>query len=79
MNSPGVVVSFLPTRGVPTSAITGAGIFVNGIANYAFIFGKFGAPALGLEGAAIATILFLIMSIFIAWYLRGLVKAEKGA
>ncbi|RWX74744.1 sugar ABC transporter permease [Neorhizobium lilium] len=30
-------------------------------------------------GAAIATVLFLIMSVFIAWYLRGLVKAEKGA
>ncbi|OBZ95641.1 sugar ABC transporter permease [Pararhizobium polonicum] len=29
-------------------------------------------------GAAIATILFLIMSVFIAWYLRGLIKAEKG-
>lgn len=28
-------------------------------------------------GAAIATILFLIMSIFIAWYLRGLIKSEK--
>jgi multiple sugar transport system permease protein len=30
-------------------------------------------------GAAIATILFLIMAVFIAWYLRGLVRAEKGA
>jgi multiple sugar transport system permease protein len=30
-------------------------------------------------GAAIATILFLIMAVFIAWYLRGLIKAEKGA
>lgn len=29
-------------------------------------------------GAAIATLLFLIMSVFIAWYLRGLIKAEKG-
>lgn len=28
-------------------------------------------------GAAIATVLFLIMSVFIAWYLRGLVKAEE--
>ncbi|MFK3781672.1 carbohydrate ABC transporter permease [Agrobacterium sp. NPDC089420] len=30
-------------------------------------------------GAAIATVLFLIMAVFIAWYLRGLIKAEKGA
>lgn len=30
-------------------------------------------------GAAIATILFLIMAVFIAWYLRGLLRAEKGA
>jgi multiple sugar transport system permease protein len=30
-------------------------------------------------GAAIATVLFLIMSVFIAWYLRGLIKAEKGS
>lgn len=30
-------------------------------------------------GAAIATILFLIMAVFIAWYLRGLIRAEKGA
>lgn len=29
-------------------------------------------------GAAIAVVLFLIMSVFIAWYLRGLIKAEKG-
>ncbi|ODR92901.1 carbohydrate ABC transporter permease [Sinorhizobium alkalisoli] len=29
-------------------------------------------------GAAIATVLFLIMAFFIAWYLRGLIKAEKG-
>jgi multiple sugar transport system permease protein len=28
-------------------------------------------------GAAIATVLFLIMSVFIAWYLRGLIKSEK--
>jgi multiple sugar transport system permease protein len=30
-------------------------------------------------GAAIATVLFLIMAVFIAWYLRGLIRAEKGA
>ena len=29
-------------------------------------------------GAATATVLFMIMAVFIAWYLRGLIKAEKG-
>ena len=32
-------------------------IGVNALADYALIFGKFGAPALGLEGAAIATLI----------------------
>ncbi|MEM7780244.1 MAG: MATE family efflux transporter [Pseudomonadota bacterium] len=39
------------------TAITAAGVGVNGIANYAFIFGNLGAPELGLQGAAIATII----------------------
>ena len=29
-------------------------------------------------GAAIATVLFAIMTVFIAWYLRGLIKAERS-
>jgi MATE family multidrug resistance protein len=44
-------------RPIFATAITGVGIFVNGFANYAFIFGNFGAPELGLTGAAIATII----------------------
>jgi len=44
-------------RPIFATAITGVGIFVNGLANYAFIFGNFGAPELGLEGAAVATII----------------------
>ena len=44
-------------RPILATAITGAGIFVNAAANYAFIFGNWGAPELGLIGAAIATIL----------------------
>ncbi|PZT90110.1 MAG: MATE family efflux transporter [Citromicrobium sp.] len=44
-------------RPILATVITAAGIFVNAAANYAFIFGNFGAPELGLRGAAIATII----------------------
>jgi len=53
----GVLRNFVATLGRPifATAITAIGIGVNALANWAFIFGNFGAPALGLEGAAIAT------------------------
>ena len=44
-------------RPIFATAITGIGIFVNAFANYALIFGNFGAPELGLQGAAVATII----------------------
>ncbi len=44
-------------RPIFATAITGLGIFVNAGANYAFIFGNFGAPEMGLTGAAVATII----------------------
>lgn len=55
----GVLRNFVSALGRPifATAITGLGIFVNALANYAFIFGELGAPALGLAGAAVATIL----------------------
>jgi MATE family multidrug resistance protein len=56
-------------RPIFATAITGLGIFVNAGANYAFIYGEFGAPALGLAGAAVATILtalFTLAAYFLA-------------
>jgi len=54
-----VLRNFVSALGRPifATAITGLGIFVNGVANYAFIFGELGAPELGLAGAAVATII----------------------
>ncbi|GGD63346.1 MATE family efflux transporter [Erythrobacter arachoides] len=55
----GVLRNFVATLGRPlfATAITAVGIGINAIGNYAFIFGNLGAPALGLQGAAIATLI----------------------
>lgn len=50
-------------RPIFATAITGLGIFVNAGANYAFIFGNFGAPELGLTGAAVATIITALFTL----------------
>ena len=52
-----VLRSFVSALGRPilATAITGCGIGVNALANYAFIFGNLGAPRLELVGAAVAT------------------------
>ena len=60
-----VLRSFVSTldRPIFATAITAAGIFVNALANYAFIFGNFGAPELGLRGAAVATIITTLVTL----------------
>lgn len=42
---------------------------VNVLLNYIFIFGKFGAPALGVVGAAIGTLVSRTIMVFILWWL----------
>lgn len=60
-----VLRNFVSALGRPifATAITAVGIGVNALGNYAFIFGKLGAPALGLTGAAIATIITALFSL----------------
>ena len=55
-------------RVIPMIATVSA-VFVNLIFNYLLIFGKFGFPELGIEGAAIATTLsrFIELGILVIW------------
>ncbi len=54
-----VLRSFVSALGRPIFAtvITGLGVIVNAIGNYAFVFGNLGAPALGLEGSALSSVI----------------------
>jgi MATE family multidrug resistance protein len=54
----GVLRNFVSALGRPIFAtmITVVAIGVSALANYAFVFGNFGMPALGLEGSALASV-----------------------
>lgn len=66
-----VLRSFVSALGRPifATAITGIAIFASVAGNYAFVFGHFGAPAMGLEGSALASVttsLFILASYVVA-------------
>ncbi len=53
-----VLRNFVSALGRPVfaTAITVLAIAVNALGNYAFVFGHFGAPALGLDGSALSSV-----------------------
>ena len=59
-----VLRSFVSALGRPiyATAITGLGVVVNCLGNYTLVFGHFGAPAMGLEGSAMATVIASLVS-----------------
>jgi putative MATE family efflux protein len=62
-------------QAVQPMAISIVALITNAFLNYVFIFGNFGAPAMGVEGAALAT---LIARVLEAVVLVSLVYAGKG-
>ena len=54
----GVLRNFVSALGRPVfaTAITALAIVVNAAGNYVFVFGHFGAPALGLDGSALSSV-----------------------
>ncbi len=58
-----VLRTFVATLGKPGFAtlITAAAIGVNALANWMFVFGALGAPALGLKGSALASVVTSVM------------------
>ena len=55
----GVLRSYLSAleRPIYATMITAAGIGINALGNYALVFGNLGAPALGLAGSAVSTVI----------------------
>lgn len=62
-------------RPAVTLAVTVAGLLVNAALNWMFIFGNWGAPALGLAGAALAT---LVTTVLMAAVLGAYVAAHPA-
>ena len=58
-----VLRNFVSALGRPffATAITALAIVVNGLGNYAFVFGHFGAPAWGLEGSAVSSVITSVL------------------
>ncbi|HOB14015.1 MAG TPA: MATE family efflux transporter [Novosphingobium sp.] len=55
----GVLRNFVSALGRPLFAtmITLLAILINALGNYAFVFGHFGAPAMGLDGSALSSVI----------------------
>lgn len=60
-----VLRTFVAALGRPVFAtfITALAIAVNALGNYAFVFGHFGAPAMGLPGSAVSTIITALITL----------------
>ena len=60
-----VLRNFVSALGRPVfaTAITGVALVASVVFNYAFVFGNLGAPALGLEGSALASVLTSIVQL----------------
>ncbi len=60
-----VLRTFVSALGRPVfaTAITAVAIVINALGNWVLVFGNWGAPALGLEGSAIASVLTGVMTL----------------
>ena len=60
-----VLRNFVAALGRPifATAITGVALIAGLIGNYAFVFGNLGAPALGLEGSALASVITALVQL----------------
>lgn len=60
-----VLRTFVATMGRPVFAtvITALAIGVNALGNYMFVFGRLGAPALGLEGSALSSVITAVATV----------------